>query len=197
MIRRLSLVLSTVLLLTSLSAAQSAMSDSKRALIGELILVMKLEENTRKITDVLLDGMQKNYPIGYDQAVDSNPNLTPQDRAQLKKGSAESFNRFSTKFRGLVATRVDYKKYIEDAVYPLYYKFYTETELTEILAFYKTKTGAKVIDTMPQLFAESQRLATEFLVPQLLPLVTEIMEEEFKEIRTTKRPARSGSPRSK
>lgn len=193
MFRRLSLVLSAVLLLASFSTAQSSMSDSKRALIGELILVMKLEENMRKITDVILEDMQKSYPIGFDQAVDSNPNLTPQDRAQLKKGSAESFARFSTKFRALLAERVDYKKYIEDAVYPLYDKFYSESELTEIVAFYKTKTGAKLIDTMPQVVAESQRMANEFLVPQLLPIITEIMEEEFKEIRTTKRPR----PRSK
>jgi hypothetical protein len=40
-------------------------------------------------------------------------------------------------------------------VIPIYDKYYTESEITQLIAFYQTPLGKKVISTMPQIMQES------------------------------------------
>ncbi|AQX07641.1 DUF2059 domain-containing protein [Elizabethkingia ursingii] len=45
----------------------------------------------------------------------------------------------------------------EELLIPIYSKYYTEKELDDIIAFYKTSTGQKVIKTMPDMTNESMQ----------------------------------------
>ncbi|MDA4746736.1 DUF2059 domain-containing protein, partial [Enterobacter hormaechei] len=45
----------------------------------------------------------------------------------------------------------------EELLIPIYSKYYTEKELDDIIAFYKTSTGQKVIKTMPDMTKESMQ----------------------------------------
>jgi len=160
------------------------MSDEKQKLITEIVNLFKMDTQMAQLTDSILKEMETTYPIGYNTAVDSRPDLTPSEKAKLKASSKASFVSFSEKFRSRLAGTVDYKKYIEDAIYPLYDKFYTEQELRDLIAFYRTPTGQKVIETLPQLFSESQIAAREKLVPQVLPILQQMLKEEFDKVAT-------------
>ncbi|MCL1690077.1 hypothetical protein CMU59_09685 [Elizabethkingia anophelis] len=48
-------------------------------------------------------------------------------------------------------------KDFEELLIPIYSKYYTENELDDIIAFYKTSTGQKVIKTMPDMTKESMQ----------------------------------------
>ncbi|MGH9947347.1 MAG: DUF2059 domain-containing protein [Pyrinomonadaceae bacterium] len=175
-------VVSFVLFIGLTVQAQSSMSVEKRRLIGEIIGVMKMESLTQQLTDEMLKGMETSFPIGYGHAVESNPSLTSKQKEQFIATQNDVFTRISTKFRDRMRTEIDYKKYIEESVYPLYDKFFTEQELSDLIQFYKSPTGQKVINTMPEVFAESQKLAQEKLLPQILPIITELVEEEFSRV---------------
>ncbi len=161
---------------------QNAISAEKRRLISELVTVTKMDKNLSEITDALLKSMELTYPITYKRALESNPNLTPKERDRLAATMKESFERISKKFRERLPAAVNYPEYIEQSVYPLYDKFFNEKELGDLVAFYKTETGQKVIDTMPQLYAESARLSQELLLPKLLKLMDEILQEEMNKL---------------
>ncbi|WP_278550980.1 DUF2059 domain-containing protein [Elizabethkingia bruuniana] len=45
----------------------------------------------------------------------------------------------------------------EELLIPIYSKYYTEKELDDIIAFYKTSTGQKVIKVMPDMAKESMQ----------------------------------------
>lgn len=158
------------------------MSAEKQKLIGEMIVVSKMDQQFPEMVDGLLKEMEKSYPITFNAVVDSNESLSAEAKAQLKAATNQRFASFSQKFRKRLAERVDYGKYIKDAVYPLYDKFYTEQELRDILAFYKTPTGQKLISTLPALLVESSRMANEKFVPMLMPVVQELIKEEFDQI---------------
>ena len=178
-----SLVFLLILFLASISAgAQSTISKEKRQLIGEIISIMKMDTLMQQMTEETLKGMESTFPTGYNYAIVSNPKLTKTQKDDLKKGQSLAFGRISVKFRDRMRTEIDFKEYIDEAIYPLYDKFYSEEELRDIVQFYKTPTGRKVIDTMPQVYAESRELAERILLPKVLPIVTEIVEEEFKSL---------------
>jgi|JI10StandDraft_1071094.scaffolds.fasta_scaffold00359_3 N-glycosylase/DNA lyase len=47
-------------------------------------------------------------------------------------------------------------------IMPVYAKYYTETEINQLLEFYKSPIGKKVISTMPQLMQESMQIGQEW-----------------------------------
>lgn len=49
-----------------------------------------------------------------------------------------------------------------DLIIPLYTKYYTDEELKQLLAFYKTPVGKKVIETLPLLTQESVAIGQEW-----------------------------------
>ncbi|CAM3604200.1 DUF2059 domain-containing protein [Elizabethkingia occulta] len=53
-------------------------------------------------------------------------------------------------------------KDFEELLIPIYSKYYTEKELDDIIAFYKTPTGQKVIKTMPDMTKESMQAGQEW-----------------------------------
>lgn len=162
--------------------SQAPISEEKSRLIGEIVSVMELDKQFPLIMDSMLKELDKSYPAGFNAVVDANPSLTAADKAALKGSVSDRYKAFSEKFRKRLVEKVDYGRYIREAVYPLYDKFYTEQELKDILVFYATPTGKKMIKTMPALFAESNRLASEKFVPQLIPIIEELMKEEFEAI---------------
>ncbi|HMJ09424.1 MAG TPA: DUF2059 domain-containing protein [Pyrinomonadaceae bacterium] len=179
---RLLLISLILVTFAALANAQAAMSLEKRKLVGEMIAVLKMDKQMSQITDAMLEEMEKTYPMGYGAAVDRRADLTDQQKQSMKTNSAAAFTAFSQKFRRRLAESVDYAKYIDEAVYPMYDKIYSEQELRDIVAFYKTPTGQKMIDTMPQLFAEAQNAAREKLLPQVMTIISSVLDEEFKTV---------------
>lgn len=191
---RVCLLLLVALSLSFGARAQTQISEEKRKLISEMVVLMKLDNQMPSITDEILKGLEKTYPLGFAEAVDARDDLTPKQKELLKATATERYLSFSRRFRERLPQVVDYKKYIEESIYPLYDKFFTEQELHDLVAFYRTPTGQKVVDTMPQLFAESIRVAREKLLPQITPLLQELIEEDKKNIGSSTMTKSKGSP---
>jgi hypothetical protein len=179
---QLTFILLVIAGVSSLAEAQNTLSEGKRKLIAELIVITKMDKQVNEITDVMLKSMEVTYPIGFQRALENNPNLTPKEREKLAASANESFRSFSKRFRERLPQAINYSQYIEDTVYPLYDKFFSEKELSDLVAFYKSETGKKVIETMPQIYAESTRLAQELLMPKILKLLDELMREDLENL---------------
>jgi uncharacterized protein len=176
------LFLAFVFSLNVLSYGQNQISEEKRQLISELIALNKTEKQIAEVTDIMLDSMETTYLIGFNQSIEKRTDLSQVEKDKLKSSVNEYFLSFSKKFRERLPKAVNYTKYVEDTVYPLYDKFFTTEEVKDLVAFYKTPTGKKVIETMPLLFKESHELAQKYLLPDILKLLDEIMQEDLKNI---------------
>ena len=179
--------------LGNIAVAQEPISEEKKKLIGELVLVMKIDRQFPEIMDIMLKGMETTYPVGFHGAVDSNPGLSIEQKKALKTSADDRFVAFSQKLRKRLPEVVDFGKYIRDAIYPLFDKFYSEQELRDLIAFYKTPTGQKVIDTLPALLADSNVAAREKFLPQLIPLIESMVREDFEQIAPPPKPKRKGN----
>ena len=171
------------------TAQQKAIPEEKRKLISEIITLMKMDTQIGEITDTILKSMESTFPIAVKRSLDNDPSLTPAAREKIAASSSEFFQSFSKKFRERLPQVVNYPQYIEETIYPLYDKFFTEKELADLVAFYKTETGQKLITTMPQLVAESMQMSQQILLPKMFKLVDEIMSEELNNLRKSVRQA--------
>ena len=166
-----------------LKAQQQTIPAEKRAVIAELVALTKIDKHINEITDTMLNSFEQTYPLIIKQTLDKTPGLKSTEREKLENQLVERQQFFSKKFRERLPQELNYNEYIEKGLYPLYDKFFTENELRDLVTFYRTPTGQKVIDTMPKLFAESMQASQRELLPKVLKLVGEIVQEEFQNVR--------------
>ena len=57
------------------------------------------------------------------------------------------------------------------AIVPLYARYFTAAEIDQIIAFYQTPVGAKMITTMPQLMVESMQISQQIMMPRMQKLM--------------------------
>ena len=145
------LVLLAILISTQHSFPQD--SSSHYAAAEELLVTMRVEENMNRVVDVFLPMLIK-----------ANPNLA--------EYSGVIRNYFLDKLRW-----DDFKnEYIR-----LYVDMFSESELREMIAFYRTETGKKVVVQLPLLMAKAGSIGQERLQNSMHELETVIrqrMEEQ-------------------
>lgn len=174
-----SIYLSLLFIFSSISYAQKQISEEKKQLISELIVLTKMDKQTAEITDTLLASMETPYLSGFNVSIEKRTDLTDAQKEAMKASVKVYFANFSSKFRRKMSESIDYSKYIESSVYPLYDKFYTVEELKDLTAFYRTPTGKKVIETMPALYKEALEMSHKNLLPDVLRLMEEILREDL------------------
>lgn len=193
---RLCLLLIVLLFLSFAARAQAPISEEKRKLISQLVVLMKMDTQSNKLVNEILKSMDGGYRSGFNATVDNMKELSPEQKDLLKETVGERLDAFNRKFRERLEQAVDFGKFFEEALYPLYNKFYTEQELRDLVAFYGTPTGQKVIDTMPQLYADASKMGQEKLLPIVLPLIKQISEEEKKDWENSAKKLNSGGASS-
>lgn len=179
--KKQTVVLFAVLLLLFVAApvrAQDEIPEPKKKLISELMVLTDAKSQISDVTDSMLESLEKIYPVMVRQTLEGN-GMSDDEREQIATIVDDSYKSFSRKFRERLPKAVDYDEYLETQVYPLYAKHFTEQELAELIAFYKTDIGRKIVKTLPVLTRESMELADTYLTPRLMKLVEEIMAEEF------------------
>ena len=66
-----------------------------------------------------------------------------------------------------------------DMVVPVYDKHFTEAELQELVAFYKTPIGQKAIETLPKITSEIAPLSQQWAI-SIMPKVQSRIQAELK-----------------
>jgi hypothetical protein len=78
--------------------------------------------------------------------------------------------------------RIHLDEILEIITMEIYDKFFTEAELKDLLAFYKSPTGRKFIAILPQISAEMLPRLGQLMDPPAALLATELLEDEIKRL---------------
>jgi hypothetical protein len=162
--------------------AQAAPSSQKRVLIKELLELTQAGDSANAVLSQSLAQMETELPKLLSGLL-AGSGLQGE---ALKKRATEVALRIMKKYQERAPKVLDMKQITEQISYSLYDKFYTEAELKDVIAFYKTSTGQKMIATTPKLMTESIRLSNELVLPKVINLMQEIVKEEIGKL-----PARS------
>jgi len=158
---------------TKLSAP--VISDEKRALIKELLEITESGKNAQQIMDTMV---RAELPKLVSTVLENVPALNS-DRPEVQKKFSDLVSRMAVKYRDRVVKKIDLGQLIEQISYPIYDKYFTESELLDIIGFYKSSTGKKTISILPQLTVESMSRTNEILLPKITSIMSEIITEEL------------------
>ena len=155
--------------------AQSPLSAEKRALIDQL---MELTGG-RKL-------YEKTMAVNLEQARMSLPQIlqgmagtqtTPGQQTALETQSQQIFDKLATRMMAAVT----FDELMSEVYYPLYDKYFTVEDLQDIIAFYQTPTGQRLIQSQPQLMREATERSTALMTPRLIKIMQETLQEELRQ----------------
>ncbi|HEX6372812.1 MAG TPA: DUF2059 domain-containing protein [Longimicrobium sp.] len=154
------LMMLALVLAAAPAAAQPEPAESEMAAARELLEVSRSREN-------FIRGMEIGMEVGMGQ-------LTPELRTAVRQVLDEHF---------------PYED-LEPGMARLYADIYTEAEIRAMTAFYRTPLGQRMIETLPELTAGSQRVAQERLqvvMPELVRRIQEVIQAQEQRSDTTPR----------
>lgn len=166
----------TILIPITNIKAQEVVNPEKQALIQELLKLTKADKLSAQIMDSTLAQMEQELP---NIVARSFSNSAGEKSAKLQQQQLEIAQRIMKRYRELLPQRINISKYIEDVSYSIYSKFFTEDELKDLVTFYRSTTGQKTIEVMPQMMTEINRQFSQKALPQVIDLMKEIVQEEM------------------
>jgi uncharacterized protein len=162
---------------TAVATAQQPITPEKRALIKELLEVT----GEPKTSETTLSAVMKQYEIEIpkmiNERIKSDQRLSSEDKEKMLKDMDKDVPQMVKRYIDLFLQRINISQFIEEAFYPLYDKYFTENEIRDMIAFYKTETGKKTIAVSPALAAESISRGTDYLLPIMKQIETEMRQD--------------------
>ncbi|NUN65420.1 DUF2059 domain-containing protein [Pseudanabaena biceps] len=155
--------------------SSAVISQSKRELIKELLEITGSDTNARQLMESMV---RAELPKLVSTVLQKVPALDS-DRPEVQQQLTEVVSRMASKYRDRVVQKINISQVVEQISYPIYDKYFTESELRDILGFYKSATGKKAIAILPQVVGDSMSRANEILMPKITSIMGEIIAEEL------------------
>jgi uncharacterized protein len=180
-VKMLRVGLATFLLLFGCAAgirAQVSIPPEKRELIKELLGLIGGTKNIDAMLDAMMRQSEEEVPKLVTQVNSSGAKRTPEEQAALEKESKEIAVRLNKRLREFFQ-KMNFAQAVDDLAASTFDKYFTESELKELIAFYKSPAGRKTIELMPVLLTELMTKMNETLVPRIQEEIDKIVADEL------------------
>jgi hypothetical protein len=163
------------------AASGAEVTETKAEMIRELLTIVGIAGMAEQMRDqqsiVELMQMQPSYHQMMELATSEQTDLSEEDR-QLLLARLDDFDAFAERFQTLFIERLNFSEIIEAVYPPLYDKYFSDEELRQLVAFYRTPVGRKSIEVTPSLMQEAGVAVEAAVRPLSIGLIQEIVAEE-------------------
>jgi len=179
------IILALCLLTTTRTFGQEKVSPQKKALIKEFLVLTNAASTAETIIRQLQQQLQGPTASIFAQGLReqlASEKLTSDERKRAEAHVDDAAQRIVERIRTEIPKRVNYAETIERISTEIYGKLFTEEELKELIAIYKTPVAQKFIKLFPQMSEEATLKIQELILPTITQAITEIVEDEKKKI---------------
>lgn len=187
-IKLVSLTAMLVFLFVGSTCGQEAVSPQKKALILQFIEATGGKKAADDMVDIMMDAQVTETTKMISSMIDDDKTISVSAKNQMKRSMTESSARSTERLRQFFKEKVDMGELIEEIVLPIYDKHFSESELKELVAFYNSTTGQKLISVMPELMMESLKVSSDKLVPKLQEFMKDAARSEIAQLKESVRP---------
>jgi uncharacterized protein len=167
--------------------AQDTLTPEKKALIKELLALTKASSNSEAIFNQLigqiqepLAGQASNMLRGWIQ----EQNLALAERTRMEAEVPGSAQRIANRIRSELPKRINFGELAEKVGLEIYDKNFTESEVKDLITFYKTPVAQKFIRIAPQLMLDMAQMIQKLMDPELDKLIIESFADEQNRYKT-------------
>ena len=155
---------------------------SKKELILQLLEIVGGKQAYDQNQQLALSQQKKELPKILKQMIDASGSLTPSQKKDAYARAIKNMSSALDEFGQYMSAEATYQEFLERVYYPIYDQYFTETDLKDLIAFYKTPIGLKLISVSPQLSATSQKLTFEIIMPRLSEIISRMIQKEMDSI---------------
>lgn len=164
------------------AAAQNApIAPEKIAAIKELTAMMSDGNQIEDTVKAIAGQMDNIRAETVKSLLDDRKDLTPAERQEVEKILADSSAKMKNYHERLLQ-KVDYKAMMDEMMIATYDKMFTLAEINDLLVFYKTPTGQKLLKQTPVLMAESMKTMQEKFLPKMIEAMKALEREDRREL---------------
>ncbi len=182
---------------TASTTATSNLSAEKKALILDLLKITEADKTVDKVVAQMMAAHQRQYPLMIAQIVNADTGLTADQKKDIIEKSQTRSQQSSERLKELFKQKIDLGEVLNRVALVVYDKNFTEAELKDIIAFYKTPTGQKTLKQMPDVMRESMDMTSSLIAPQMGQIITQLMDEEKAKLKSVDKPMGDASNRVK
>jgi len=156
--------------------------------VERFFTAMRLRKNMEMVFQAMREQMKG---MSQKMASDKLSKLTPEEQKKFQEAMQGSLDDI------MDAMRLD--ELISDMI-PVYQKYLTKEDLDEIVAFYSSPVGQRLLDKSPAMTAEGMKISMERMekmMPEIMAKMEKRMDEVIKGMGNDKAPAPKKSPASK
>jgi hypothetical protein len=146
------------LLIPILIFSSQTCSDNKKDNVEQLFQLMKTDSIVEQIytqTNQVLENMGQQMGV--------------------KESEQEGFQKHLQEMMTLIKQEVNWEK-MKEPMIAIYLEHYSEKEIKDMIAFYKTETGQSMIKKMPMVMQDSMQLSQK-IMQDLSPKLIELMDK--------------------
>lgn len=170
----MKIFITALLLFTSSSLFADAFEDD----LKELFELTSIKNNYIRVNTFIINQMQ----TAYLKAAEETINVDGYTEEQKKKAGEILRNRFSRmvkNYENHISEVMPYEKVVQEVYIPLYKEVYTSTEVKQLITFYRSTVGQKVLDSTQLLVDQTSERIGEKYDPLVAPFMQSQIEEHI------------------
>ena len=173
----IAIVLSLSFVFTVPAFVQDKPDSEKVALIKKLFVLMDIKNMQESIMASSWQDLEEQIMKGMSGTM-VNPTAPKEQQEAMERAMLEYSKRISTKFQVRMKEKINIAELTERITLPIYDKTFSVAEIKDLIAFYETPTGQKMVKSMPQMTQETMQKTMEAVMPQIMQIMSEVSEEE-------------------
>ena len=183
MLKKITLV---VLLLTCAffvqTSAQTVADAEKQAAVTELIGLMNSGIKASDIIAMVDAQTDESTRAIFNQTLEENKHFTAEERKTLEDLFFNGENNLQKRYQEKFLQKIDVDALTNEIINSIYEKHFTLAELKDLIFFYKSPTGQRMLKLTPVLMEDMLRMTSEKLVPKIMDVGKEIEAEMKREV---------------
>lgn len=158
-------------------APAQPISETKRSLIYQLLELTGGRQQYEQTNQLLFAQMQQQLQPMLEQMVRSRSDLSAAEQQALIEDLTANTTQLIARLNEVIQTEITYDQVLERVYYPVYDQYFTEEDLSGLIAFYETPTGKRLLAVSPQIVQTSLQLSNELFLPRILEVVNQFVQQ--------------------
>lgn len=132
----------------------------------DMLAAMKVRDMMTKTMAQMAQQMPAQGRMAAAAAINGNPNLTPEQKAEQLKKADEEIQKSAASMQAVFSDPTLVDDMVAEMV-PLYAETYTLDEIRQLTAFYASPLGQKMQAKMPELMNRSMQISQRVMMPRI------------------------------
>ncbi len=157
--------------------SRAEITQEKHKLIKEFMSLYGVENIADQMSYTVLTDIRRGYPSLVEYAVNEQENISDENRERLATNLAD-FEACSVEFHDRFASSMGFPDVSNEVFFPLFDQHFSEQDLNQILAFYRTAVGRKTLQIMPEVIQQGMVNLNEIVQSRVGFLIRDIFDAE-------------------